>query len=243
MIYKEIQNTIIFTLLPLIGIMIFYFWVRFDYSFTTLNKIDFTLIPILLLAVSLYFDIIQIQKKVTYYNSLLQQRELSGIYQSKHTKKKEIIGNNKMYLYNNSIDIFNQVNECVFHYNAKENIIEIKKRFSKLKIITDDIDFLIFEYDKTYKQTLKGLLTRAELDKIQSIGIIAAKLFSGKKIPLVEIVFDQTLFSNKMDNLYQSMEEDEFNFSRVGLKATKILSNVLQKKYLVVNFKNAMLYV
>lgn len=196
---------------------------------------DFALIAILLFAVTLYFDKIQIHKKVNYYNLLLQKRELSSFDQIIHPTKRETIGNNKMHLDINSIDIFNQENQSVFHYHAKKNIIEIKKRFSTLKILTSDIEFLILEYDKTYRNTLKGWLTRAELDKIESISIISAKLFSGKIIPLVEITFDKTIFSDRLNNLSE-YEEDEFNFFPLGLKTTRILSNKFEKEYLVINY-------
>ena len=234
MINKAIQNTIIFTLIPLLGLLTFYLWFRFDYSLTTLNKMDFALIAILLFVVTLYLDKIQIQKKVKYHNSLLQERELSSIDQSNHLNKREIIGNNKMHLDTNSIDIFNQENQCVFHYDAKKNIIEIKKRFSSLKILTSDIEFLILEYDKTYRNTLKGWLTRAELDKIESISIISAKLFSGKIIPLVEIIFNKTIFSDRFN--LSEYKDDEFNFFPLGHKATRMLSNKFKKKYLVINY-------
>ncbi|MEH6765371.1 MAG: hypothetical protein V7655_12785 [Aequorivita antarctica] len=198
---------------------------------------DFVLIAILLFAVTLYFDKIQIQKKVKYHNSLLQERELSSIDQSNHLNKREIIENYKMHLDINSIDIFNQENQCVLHYDTKKNIIEIKKRFSNLRILTTDIEFLILEYDKTYRNTLKGWLTRGELDKTQSISIISAKLFSGKIIPIVEIIFDKTIFSDRLNNLSE-YEEDEFNFFHLGLKATRILSNKFKREYLVINYKD-----
>ncbi|SDW68310.1 hypothetical protein [Aequorivita viscosa] len=237
MINKAIQNTVIFTLIPLLGFLTFYLWVRFDYSLLTLNKMDFALLGIVLFAVTLYLDKIQIHKKVKYYNLLLQERELSSIDQFIHPNKREIIGNNKMYLDINSIDIFNQENQCVFHYNAKKNIIEIKKRFSSLKILTGDIEFLILEYDKTYRNTLKGWLTRGDLDKIQSISIISAKLISGKIIPIIEIIFDETIISNRLNNLSEP-KKDEFNFFPVGLKTTRILSNKLKKEYLVINYQD-----
>jgi len=198
---------------------------------------DFALIAILPFAVTLYIDKIQIHKKVNYHNSLLQERELSSIDQSHHPNKREIIGNNKMHLDINSIDIFNQENQCIFHFNAKKSIIEIKKRFSKLNILTSDIEFLILEYDKTYRNTLKGWLTRGELDKTQAISIISAKLFSGKIIPLVEIIFDKTIFSDRLNNLSEN-KDDEFNFFPLGLKATRILSNKFKKKYLVINYRD-----
>ena len=235
MINKAIQNTIIFTLIPLLVILTFYLWFRFDYSFLTLNKMDFALLGILLYVVILYLDTSQIRKKIKYNNSLLQERELTSIDQSNHSNKRENIGKNKMHLAINSIDIFNQENQCVFHYDAKKDIIEIKKRFSSLKILTSDIEFLILEYDKAYRNTLKGWLNRAELDKIESISIISAKLFSGNIIPLVEITFDKTIFSDRLNNLSE-YEEDEFNFFPLGIKATRILSDKFKKEYLVINY-------
>ena len=193
------------------------------------------LVAILLIVVTLYLDTTQIHKKVKYHTSLLQERKLASIDQSNHPNKRVFIGSNKMHLDTNSVDIFNQENQCVFHYDAKKNIIEIRKRFSSLKILTSDIEFLILEYDKTYRNTLKGWLTSAELDKIESISIISAKLFSGNIIPLVEITFDKTIFSDRLNNLSE-YEEDEFNFFPLGLKATRILSNKFKKEYLVINY-------
>ena len=198
---------------------------------------DFALFGILLLAVALYLDTAQIHKKVKYNNSLLQERELLSIDESNHPNKREIIGSNKMHLDINSIDIFNQENQSIFHYDAKKRIIEIKKRFSKLKILTSDIEFLILEYDKTYRNTLKGWLTRGDLDKIESISIISAKLISGKILPIVEIIFDETIISDSLNNLSEP-NKDKFNFLPVGLKTTRILSNKLKKEYLVINYQD-----
>ena len=198
---------------------------------------DFALIAILLFAVVLYLDTAQIQKKIKYNNLLLQERKLISIDQSNPPNKREIIGNNRMHLDINSIDIFNRENQCVFHYESKKNTVVINKRFSKLKIPASNIEFLILEYDKTYRKTLKGWLTKGDLDRIESISIVSAKLFSGKIIPLVEIILDKTIIADSLDNLSE-LEKDEFNYFSVGLKAARIICNKLGKKYLVINYED-----
>ncbi|MEG9329239.1 hypothetical protein V6B16_14965, partial [Salinimicrobium catena] len=234
-ISKTIRNIVFYTLIPFLGFIVLYVTLRFNYSTYQLNPLDLILLIILILGIHLYFESLQIVKKGRFKKELLSKGELSKnnqIYQ----QQRIIIADKKIYLNTNSVDILNQENRIILHYDPKENFLEIRKNFSKIKIPNSGIKFLILENDIVGINTLQGWLTRGELDKKQSICIISAKLISGKIISLFQISFAKTILSDRLN--FPQVQEEDYNLLSQGMKTIMILSQKLDKEYLVIDYKN-----
>jgi hypothetical protein len=244
MLNKIIINRILFSVIPFLTIFFFFVFARIQSISKPLQPYEyFVIFVLIILGIFLYIElkyILQMSKKS---RELLENIPANIIkYKpNQETQRGRIwFFNTQIHLNENNLDIFKS-NILKLSFSNKTNILTIFKSFGKRKLNIEDIKFLLVEYNDFYLYTLKGFMTRGELDKNRWHYKISVVLDNGKFDTLLDANIDETFFEINTALVYNDFETKapiENNYFEIGNKIAMIIASSLRKDFLIIDYTN-----
>lgn len=190
------------------------------------------------LSLFLFYEGNQIIKKFRLKASVINSDQFIQPKELPFTKRLKL-GKTVLSTEKNLIVLVNQNNKEILKIDKTEKSVKISRLWFHRTYFEQEIDYLVLEYDNIIKNTWKGMLTRGELDRFQSINVISARLKTGKLIKLCEITFSEVVFTEIMHGL--QFDEDqlkEIESLSIGKRTTALFASALNKRYKLIDYSS-----
>lgn len=149
------------------------------------------------------------------------------------------LGEKFLYLNEDSLNVLDKDSKWVLKFKKREKLLIRKNIFCDSSINIKDVNYLILEYDNYVHFTFLGIISRGLFDRSNSFNNISAQLNSGRIIKLFHFNFSDTIYSESINPLaFEDDFEQDFDAFPLGKTAVELISKILQKPYMIINYKS-----
>ena len=234
--HERLINRIGYIYLPFILFVLLYLleW-GFDYPFDNFSEIDefWVLIWIFVYFITVIAQTIFFIKRSKIRRNHIEKAKSCNPKLIENINYPERLSyfNVKISMHSNTIDVFDNLSLTLFA-NKISKTLEIKSHYKNVKHSFNNIDYILFEFDKINNYSII-----AAWRKTTWLGSFSIVLKNKKIVHLFDLRCERSAFhcSDTLDNLGEYMDTDELYY-KIGLKILDVITNELNMNYSILDY-------